>query len=140
MNTKAVVVTVVACLLAIALGILLLAWGVPVYHVWEQGMAGQARLREAESSRQILVEEARAKQEAAKALAVAEVERAKGVAEANRIIGESLQGREEYLRYLWISNLQEGDNREVIYVPTETGLPILEATRLGQPRRLPPVE
>jgi hypothetical protein len=48
------------------------------------------------------------------------------VAEANRIIGESLKGNESYLRYLWIQNLESGSN-SVVYVPTEAGLPILEA-------------
>ena len=43
-----------------------------------------------------------------KALAQAEIERAKGVAEANRIIGDSLKGNESYLRYLWISGLKDG--------------------------------
>lgn len=64
-------------------------------------------------------------------LAAAEVERAKGVAEANRIIGESLKNNEGYLRYLWIQGLQDGSS-EVIYVPTEASLPILEATRRMQ--------
>jgi regulator of protease activity HflC (stomatin/prohibitin superfamily) len=103
-------------------------YGYPQYHVWQQGMAGKARLAEAESSRQIAIAEAKAKMESAKMLADAEVERAKGVAEANKIIGESLKGHEEYLRYLWIHNLETGSN-SVIYVPTEAGLPILEAGR-----------
>lgn len=64
-------------------------------------------------------------------LAEAEIERAKGVAEANRIIGESLKGNEAYLRYLWIQGLQEGSTPQVVYVPTEAGLPILEAGRMN---------
>ncbi len=101
-------------------------WGCPKYRVYQQALHGQARLREAESSRRILIEEANAKRESAQALAEAEVERAKGVADANKIIGESLKGNEGYLRYLWIQGLQDGSS-EVIYVPTEAGLPILEA-------------
>jgi regulator of protease activity HflC (stomatin/prohibitin superfamily) len=104
-------------------------WGVPTYKVWQKGLAGQAELKQAEWNRQITVREAEAKKEAATALAAAEVERAKGVAEANKIIGESLRENEAYLRYLWIQGLQDG-NSEVIYVPTEANLPILEATRL----------
>jgi regulator of protease activity HflC (stomatin/prohibitin superfamily) len=103
----------------------------PYYDVWQQGMAGKAKLAEADSSRQIAVAEARAKKEAATMLAEAEIERAKGVAEANRIIGESLAGHDEYLRYLWITGL-ESNNPTVIYVPTEAGLPILEAHRLDE--------
>jgi regulator of protease activity HflC (stomatin/prohibitin superfamily) len=110
---------------------LLLMLGLPVYSVWQQEKAGQARLAEAESSRRIAVREAEAKRDAAKALSEAEIERARGVAAANKIIGDSLQGNESYLRYLWIQNLSAGDGREVVYIPTETGLPILEASRLG---------
>ena len=75
------------------------------------------------------IEDARARAEPAKLLSQAEVERAKGVAEANRIIGESLQGNEAYLRYLWVQGLQDGSS-EIIYLPTEANLPILEAARL----------
>lgn len=102
-------------------------WGVPQYKVYSQQLSGEAKLREAESSRQIAVEEAKAKLEASKLLSQAEVERAKGVAEANKIIGGSLKENREYLTYLWLESLKEGD---VIYVPTEANLPLLEATRL----------
>lgn len=101
----------------------------PTYNVYEQKMAGQAILAHAQSSREVAVAEARAKMESAELLAQAEVTRAKGVAAANKIIGDSLKGNESYLRYLWITNLEEGSNREVIYIPTEAGLPILEAGR-----------
>lgn len=70
----------------------LFLYGCPTYYVWQQGKAGEAKLKEAESSRQILIQEAHAKREAAKELAAAEIERARGVAEANRIIGEGLKG------------------------------------------------
>lgn len=114
----------------ISLGLLsaLGLWGCPQYRVYEQTKEGEAQLREAESSRKIAILEAEAKKESAKQLAEAEVERAKGVAEANTIIGESLRNNESYLRYLWVQGLQDGSS-EVIYVPTETNLPILEATR-----------
>lgn len=98
---------------------------------------GRAILLEAESSKKAMIEEAKAKNESAtleaeakikiaKAEAQAEVERAKGVAEANKIIGESLRGNESYLRYLWIIGLNDGKG-ERVYIPTEAGLPILEA-------------
>ena len=103
-------------------------WGCPQYRVYSQTKDGEAKLREAESSRKIAILEAEAKKESAKQLAEAEIERAKGVAEANRIIGESLKDNESYLRYLWVQGLQDGSS-EVIYVPTETNLPILEAAR-----------
>lgn len=74
--------------------------------------------------------EAKAKMESASLLADAEVARAKGVAAANKIIGESLKGNEAYLRYLWIQNLETSKEAQVIYVPTEANMPIMEATRL----------
>jgi hypothetical protein len=105
-------------------------YGWPQYKVWQQGQEGMAELRRAEQNRQIKIQEAHATQESAELLANAEIARAKGVAEANRIIGDSLKGNEAYLRYLWIHNLETGNNA-VIYIPTEAGLPILEASRLA---------
>ena len=104
----------------------------PKYRVWQQGIEGEAELKRAKKKKKIAVQEAEAKKEAAKSLADAEIIRAQGVAKANEIIGGSLKGNEEYLRYLWIDNLEKGNN-SVIYVPTEAGLPILEANRTPRP-------
>ena len=120
----AVIAAIIATIVLILVGL----WGFPRYNVYEQTMAGRARLAEAESSRMIATVEAEAKRESAEKLADAEIARAKGVAQANKIIGDSLRGNEAYLRYLWIQSLQEGKS-EVIYVPTEANLPILEASR-----------
>jgi hypothetical protein len=54
--------------------------------------------------------------------------RAEGVAKANKIIGDSLKENEAYLRYLWISEMKETKD-QIIYIPTEANLPILEAGR-----------
>lgn len=97
------------------------------YKVWSYAQDGKAELAKAEWTKKILTETAKAELENAKLKSDAEVARAKGVAEANKIIGDSLKGNEDYLRYLWINNMQEGDGKEVIYIPTEAGLPILEA-------------
>lgn len=104
-------------------------YGCPRYEVYQKELAGQAELARATQNRQIKIQEANAEKEAAKALAEAEIERARGVAEANKIIGDSLKGNEAYLRYLWINGLQQGATPQVVYVPTEAGLPILEAGR-----------
>lgn len=101
-------------------------WGCPQYSVYEQRLSGEAELAKATYNRQVKVRESEAAREAATNLAQAEIERAKGVAEANRIIGDSLKGNEAYLKYLWIHNLESGNNA-TIYVPTEAGLPVLEA-------------
>lgn len=105
-------------------------YGCPRYNVYSQRMEGQAILAHAQSSREVAVAEAKAKMESADLLAQAEVARAKGVAQANKIIGESLKGNETYLRYLWINNLETSKEAQVIYIPTEAGMPILEANRL----------
>ena len=55
-----------------------------------------------------------------------EVARAKGVAQSNTIISASLDAN--YLWYLWIKGLQAGST-QVIYVPTEGNIPIMEANR-----------
>ena len=104
-------------------------WGCPRYAVYQQELEGAAELARATQNRQIRIEEAKAEPESAKLRAYAEIERARGVAEANKIIGDSLKGNEAYLRYLWIQGLQEGATPQVVYVPTEAGLPILEAGR-----------
>jgi regulator of protease activity HflC (stomatin/prohibitin superfamily) len=129
------VLSSVATALVVVLGFVVLGmWGCPHYNVYRKTMEGVAALREAESSRQIAVAEAKAKEESAKLLAQAEIERAKGAAEANRIIGESLQGHagETYLRYLWVTSLEENNNPTVVYIPTEAGMPIMEAGRFGK--------
>lgn len=115
-----------------------LAWGCPQYKVYEQGLEGEAELRRAEMNKRVQIEDAKAKLEAAKLLNQAEIERAKGVAEANQIIGDSLKGNDEYLKYLWINGIATADAEgssppTLIYVPTEAGLPILEAGRKGGP-------
>jgi hypothetical protein len=107
-----------------------IALGLPWYGVYRQGLRGEAELARARANRQIAVQEAEAKKESARLLAEAEIERAKGVAQANKIIGDSLHGNEAYLRYLWIQGLHEGSNPQVIYIPTEANLPILEAGRV----------
>lgn len=96
----------------------------PLLKPWYATQSGKAEFAQAEQNRQITILEANAKKESATLLAQAEIERAKGVAESNKIIGDSLKGNDAYLRYLWIDTLGEND---IIYVPTEAGLPILEA-------------
>lgn len=114
-------------ILAIIL-IVVFIFGWPIYNVWASSQNGQAELAKAQFSKQVSVQEAQAKLDSSKLLAEAEVERAKGVAQANQIIGNSLKDNEDYLRYLYINGLTENpSSHEVIYIPTEAGIPILEA-------------
>ena len=100
---------------------------------------GKSTLIEAESSKKAMIETAKAENESAtlqaeakvkiaKAEAQAEIERAYGVAKANEIIGNSLKGNNEYLKYLMIQGLNDSKG-ERIYIPTEAGLPVLEARK-----------
>lgn len=105
-------------------------WVAPNYNVYEQRLAGEAMLAHAQASKEVAVAEAKAKKESASYLAEAEVARANGVAQANKIIGDSLKGNDAYLRYLWITDVAANNQgKTVVYVPTEANLPILEATR-----------
>jgi hypothetical protein len=125
---------VVVFLVLLGLGIISFTWIyynfiMPEVYIWQQSKAGQAELAYAEYNRQIATCEALAKKESSKFLADSEIIRAHGVAEANKIIGDSLNNNESYLRYLWVQGLQT-DNLQVVYVPTECNLPIMESQRL----------
>lgn len=102
----------------------------PWYNVWSQEMEGKAEFAKAEQNRKIKIEEARANLEAEKLNAQAEVERAKGAAEAIRIENGSLTPT--YIQYLWVRQQSDLSDKTVIYVPTETNLPLLESTRALQ--------
>jgi prohibitin 1 len=58
-----------------------------------------------------------------------EIARARGIAESNKIIAGSIT--DEYLKWKFIEALSLNSNANVIYVPTEANLPILEATRIS---------
>lgn len=113
-----------------------LLWGWPRYRVYAADMRGRAALAEAENSRQVAVREALALKDSARYKAEAEVIRANGVAQANKIVASGLGGPEGYLRYLAIQAMKEqaqGQNATTVYVATEAGIPITEASRFNKP-------
>lgn len=112
------IVLTVAALIALPM------WGCPRYAVWQQEMSGRAEFAKAEQNRQIKIEEAKANLEAEKLNAQAEVERAKGAAEAIAIEDGAITPT--YIQYLWVRQ-QDNAAERVIYIPTEANLPILEA-------------
>jgi hypothetical protein len=139
-ENKETIVIMAVWLIFIAIvvcGITGLVFGWQKFKVYSAQQSGKASYAEADQDRQIKIIEAVAANEAAtsqalakvkiaEAEAQAEVARAKGVAQANTIIGEGLKNNEDYLRYLWIEKVA-GGNHDVIYVPAENGLPLLEA-------------
>jgi len=84
---------------------------------------GKSLLIESESSKKVAIETAKAKLESAKLNAEADIIRAKGVAESNQIIGNSLNNNKAYLEWLWIDNIENNPN-QVFYIPTENKTPI----------------
>lgn len=124
MKTRNLIIVVVGALLLIGAWM----WGGPKYNVWRQEMRGKAQFAEAEQNRRIKIEEAKANLEAEKLNAQAEIERAKGAAEAIAIENGSLTPT--YIQYLWVRQQNANVNNKIIYIPTEAGLPVLEAGRM----------
>ena len=121
--------TVWIVLAVVLLGVAM-AFIIPWYNVWSQEMEGKAEFAKAEQNRKIKIEEARANLEAEKLNAQAEVERAKGAAEAIRIENGSITPT--YIQYLWVRQQSDLSDKTVIYIPTETNLPLLESTRFNR--------
>lgn len=102
---------------------------------WRRDIDGRAKLAEARNASKVKTEKARAAFESAKfdaksdleiaeGNARAEIARARGTAKAVAIENGAIT--DSYTRYLYVKNLAHAN---VVYVPTEAGLPILEARR-----------
>ncbi|WP_269582007.1 hypothetical protein [Roseibium sp. Sym1] len=115
--------------IALALGVIGGGWYAwKTVQVWGAEMSGRAILAEAEFSKQARVKEAQAKRDAAALEGEAELTRAEFAAKSNAALADGLGGPEAYLRYLYIRMLEEqGAAGQVIYIPTEAGIPLLEA-------------
>ncbi len=122
----AIIVGVVLFLIAslVTLGM----WGMPKYRIYSQDKRGIASLREAEWTKKIAVESAKARELSASFDYKVTVKNAEAIARANEIIGKSLKDNKEYLQFLWVEGLKEPGNR-TIYIPTDNNLPITEAGR-----------
>lgn len=97
-----------------------IVWGWNTAKVYSAEMSGKAQFAEAEQNRKILIEQARSEKEAAKLQA-----------EAIKIMGEAAQQYPEYRQQEFISAfgqaLRDGTVNQIIYVPTEANIPVLEA-------------
>ena len=128
---RGISVTIGSVIAIVVVGVLVLI-GLPTYNVYSKQMQGKAAYEQAVQDRRIRVLEAQAALDSAQLTAQAEVARARGTNEANRIMAESLGGPENYLRWSYIHMLEETagkPGREIIYIPTEASMPILEASR-----------
>ena len=129
LNLKGWLALIIAGLFILLGGIGSCMYIAPKYNVWSQEMDGKAEYAKAEQNRKIKIEEAKANLEAEKLNAQAEIERAKGAAEAIRIENGSITPT--YIQYLWVRQQNANTNNRIIYIPTEAGLPILEAGRVA---------
>lgn len=127
--TPSLVKLVVKVVGGIVAFLVVMAFVRPWYNVWSQEMEGKAEFAKAEQNRKIKIEEARANLEAEKLNAQAEIERAKGAAEAIKIENGSITPT--YIQYLWVRQQSDLSDKTVIYIPTETNLPLLESTRMN---------
>lgn len=97
--------------------------GLPIYSVWQQGLSGEAALKKAEQTRQILIEQAKAEEQAATFRA-----------NAIEIVGAKAQQYPEYRQQEFMAALgealQNGNISQILYLPTEAAIPITEANRL----------
>lgn len=126
MNLNKTAVTITVQAIAAGVVVLFFALAFAAFNAMRVGYAtstGKAELARAEQNRQIATLDAQA-----------EIARARGVAEANKIISDGLGGPDGYLRYLQIEALKHTSGT-VIYVPTEAGLPVTEANRLREVTR-----
>ena len=125
MSYEQKVVGVVA--LGVSAAVAILMFGIPWYSVWCAGMSGKAALMQAEQEKQIAVETAKA-----------EVEAAKLRAEAIALVGKASQQYPEYRQQEFIAAFGEaiksGQVEQIIYVPTEANIPIVEAGRVAAER------
>ena len=129
LNVKSWVVLILTILFVVCGGIGSCMYIMPKYNVWQQEMSGKAEFAKAEQNRKIKIEEAKANLEAEKLNAQAEIERAKGAAEAIKIENNSLTPT--YIQYLWVRQQNANTSNKIIYIPTEAGLPVLEAGRMA---------
>ena len=117
-NADGLLLAMIAAFVVIIFLFFLFAW--PQYKVWQQGMAGQAQLSKAQQSKQIAIETAKA-----------ELESAKLRAEAIKVMGKAAQEYPEYRQQEFIGAfgeaLREGNIKQIVYVPTEANIPVLEA-------------
>jgi regulator of protease activity HflC (stomatin/prohibitin superfamily) len=124
---------VACCVFVVVVGI-----GSPYYQVWYAEMRGKARTVQAEHEGAARLAQAESEKKIQIEGAKAEVESAKLRAEAIEIVGKASKDFPEYRTQEFIGAfaeaLKEGNVSQIIYVPTEANIPIMESGRLGAKR------
>ena len=121
-GNSTIIITIISSIVLLII-IPILLFGGPIYKVWQQEKSGQAKLAKASQERQILVEQAKAEDEAADY-----------VVNAIRKVGAAAKEFPEYRQQVFMQAYAEALQNEsiskIIYVATEAGIPIIEANRL----------
>ena len=105
-------------------------WLFPVYGVWSARKHGDAEYAFAINEQNVQILEAESRLKAAKKNKEAAIIEAEAVSEQIKRIGADLQKHDLYLKWQWIEMMRERNTEsDTIYVATEAGLPVLEATR-----------
>jgi hypothetical protein len=123
---------IIASIAIAIIAIISTAWflyGLPVWRVWAMHKEGQADLAQAQIEQQIQVAKAKGRLDAAELNKKAAIIEADAISEQIKRIGINLTQHDLYLKWQWIKMMEERPKNSVIYVPTEAGLPILEAGR-----------
>lgn len=113
-------------LVLILLGIIWSLVFEPVWNVWASKKKGEATLQEALNSQRVQLAEAEARKEAANLNKDAAIIEASAVGEQIKTIGSELKEHNLFLQWQQIE-MMKSHKGSIIYVPTEAGLPILEA-------------
>ncbi len=117
---KTVVKVTSYILVATAMVVIATLAGCPQYEVYRQRLHGEAELARAHSNRMILVAQAEAEKQSAQLRA-----------DAIAIVGKAAKEFPEYRQQEYIGAfadaLRHGSIAQIIYVPTEASIPMLEA-------------
>lgn len=119
---------IIAGALVVAVIIGFLMWLLPIYSVWAARKSGEAEFAKAQNEQRIQIAEAESRLHAAQANKAAAIVEAEAVAAQIATIGDKLTKHDLYLKWQWIKMMEDREG-QTIYVPTEAGLPILEAGR-----------
>lgn len=112
----------------------------PRWSVWASRKSGEAELANAEKEQKIQIARAQSRKDAAVLNKEAAIIEAEAVSSQIEKIGKELQSHDLFLKWQWIDMMKHKPDGSVIYVPTEAGLPILEANRLQKPPVVIPTE
>lgn len=118
-DANGILITIVA-IIGIIVVLAGLMFGLPVWNVWKSTLAGEAAFKMAQQTRQIQVVQAQGELDAARLRA-----------QAIGIVGKAAKDYPEYRQQEFIGAfaeaLKDGKMDQIIYVPTEANIPIIEA-------------